>query len=331
MEKTPKVRKIIIVVFLSAIVIAFLIFMANKFSNEQIVLREREAESEGATRLSESAVRNHNRRIFVRKGAVNVTDALNVRNASNAGGEIIRTAAFGEHFYLFDTAGTGEVENGIMDLWYKVSETGDEWVNALHLRTLPFTIASDEKISAFDDQFCRSAVYMNVLAINGRNELRVEIYFAPNYSLNNEETVPLRKEYILGGEADSKYSLRLFENSYVPLSNYGQEIKKLKEMASLNRARGAVFEDSRLNLGRSYFTAVNSPDVDIRNGVKVGNTSRDIFAQFGDTGYEEFGRGDEYKVIVYKWADIYAYMYRLEFALSEDETINRITMLYFRY
>jgi hypothetical protein len=80
---------------------------------------------------------------FINEGVLNITNNLNIRDTPSTKGNILRQSSFGEYFNIYEKRGSGNIENGVLDLWYRVSLDG-EWVNALYLRTFPFYIASDK-------------------------------------------------------------------------------------------------------------------------------------------------------------------------------------------
>jgi hypothetical protein len=98
---------------------------------------------------------------------MNITDILNVRDLPSMSGKIIQKSLFGDIFPLYDKKGTGMMENGVVDLWYKISETEEKWVNAFYVRQFPFYIASDSVKHLKDNNDYRIDRSTVIVRING--------------------------------------------------------------------------------------------------------------------------------------------------------------------
>jgi hypothetical protein len=117
---------------------------------------------------------------FINDGAINITNNLNIRDTPSTKGNIVRQSFFGEYFSIYEKRGSGNIENGVMDLWYRVSD--GEWINALYLRTFPFYIASDKTFRDNDGReygFNLNTVVIKIEGyreiIDGKKELKVKI------------------------------------------------------------------------------------------------------------------------------------------------------------
>ena len=69
------------------------------------------------------------------------TDALNVRNQPSLSGKKNGTLKFADVVYVYETKGSGEYKNGILDKWALISKDGTKkWVNCLYLSSFPARI-----------------------------------------------------------------------------------------------------------------------------------------------------------------------------------------------
>jgi hypothetical protein len=69
--------------------------------------------------------------------AVVFSDNVNVRNAPNLSGEIIKKLNNGENILIYDIKGSNEFNNGIWDRWYKISNIDELWINAYYITHFP--------------------------------------------------------------------------------------------------------------------------------------------------------------------------------------------------
>jgi hypothetical protein len=134
---------------------------------------------------------------FIYNGAINITNNLNIRSTPSTKGNILRQSSFGEYFSIYEKRGSGNIENGVMDLWYRVSTEG-EWINGLYLRTFPFYIASDE---TFPDNIGKNYGFnLNTVIIkiegyremDGKKELKVKISAHHAFTYEGEVQVATR-------------------------------------------------------------------------------------------------------------------------------------------
>ncbi|MBO4319574.1 MAG: SH3 domain-containing protein [Treponema sp.] len=69
------------------------------------------------------------------------TDVLNVRNQPGLSGKKNGTLKFADVVYVYETKGSGEYKNGILDKWALISNDGTKkWVNCLYLTSFPARI-----------------------------------------------------------------------------------------------------------------------------------------------------------------------------------------------
>jgi hypothetical protein len=258
---------------------------------------------------------------FYRRGAVNITNSLDVMDTPSVEGNILRQSSFGDFFRVWDTRGSGRIENGILDLWYKISPDNQEWINALYIRQLPFYIASD---STRDFGFDSGEYNVNHLIIeiegyretDGNNELimilkaqeryRPGIFFNPlHYNgitpLKKDGSIDLQEEYkftpveearkiFLNGDvwgyrdrSVPEYSVTLLDSKFENLRKYILEIEKIADNNNVMDNDINIIEDYDDRFDMTRIVTINSDlKYSVLTGVRVGNTKDDIYLQFGD-------------------------------------------------
>jgi hypothetical protein len=82
--------------------------------------------------------------VYPQEKALITTDVLNIRSAPSLNSQVVQKYKFGDIVYIFDERGSGEIIDNELDLWYKISETRNLWMNALYINKFPFFIKSDE-------------------------------------------------------------------------------------------------------------------------------------------------------------------------------------------
>jgi hypothetical protein len=109
------------------------------------------------------------RKVFGFSDSITITDELNVRSSPSIDGTIIQTKRFGDILHLYDQQGSGNflLEEGILDLWYKISPDREEWVNALYVKIFPFYIASEESLYRPDNG--GNAMYTSSVIVDVKN------------------------------------------------------------------------------------------------------------------------------------------------------------------
>lgn len=98
------------------------------------------------------------------------TDVLNTRNKPSIQGERIKTFKFGDIIYVYETQGSCQYKDGILDKWCRISKDDaliPEWVNYYFVVPFPFKIDLD-KVSEIRKH--------NSYAMNVYDELPERIY-----------------------------------------------------------------------------------------------------------------------------------------------------------
>jgi hypothetical protein len=109
------------------------------------------------------------KRVFEISEVITITDVLDVRTSPSIRSEIIHTINFGEVLHVYDEQGSGDFvfEDGTLDLWYKISQNLEEWVNAFYVRKFPFYIAGEGMVYGIDNG--RNDMYTGLNIVNIRN------------------------------------------------------------------------------------------------------------------------------------------------------------------
>jgi hypothetical protein len=204
---------------------------------------------------------------FFSDGVINVTNILDIKDSPSIEGNVIGQSSFGDHFYIWKTQGSRRIENGILDLWYKISYDNEEWINALYLRHLPFFIASD---TTRDFGFDSGNYNVNHVIIeikgyretDGYKELKMilkaqerytqGVYFNPLHKngitpLRKDDSIDLQEEYRftpveeareifvnrgVSGYRDGsvpEYTIRLLDSKFENLRKYVLEIENIAD------------------------------------------------------------------------------------------------------
>lgn len=68
------------------------------------------------------------------------SDNLRVRDKPGLGGQVTGTLSTNALVALFDVTGSGSFSNGLWDMWYRISPTSEQWINAAYVARLPFVL-----------------------------------------------------------------------------------------------------------------------------------------------------------------------------------------------
>ena len=296
-------------IFLTSI---FLLFSCNKIENKDIKYPE---------------LNNNNSQLikspsFIKDGVINITTELDIRNAPTKDSDIIGQSLFGDFFIVWEEKGSGIMENGILDLWYKISGDEEEWINGLYLKRFPFLISGNDRTRC-NEKYRKLTVRIDgYREVDGKKELWVDVhsieygrdkswnvYFSP---VNYTGIVELQENYIFfpseyamedfSEDVQDKYSINLIDNKFDILRNYSIEIDEIFELykrfinISNSGVGGQIFIDNK----EVYFDE-NSffyEDYVIENtwnkkiiinssdvllsGINVGSKKDDVLAFFGN-------------------------------------------------
>ena len=240
-------------------------------------------------------------------GALNVFNNVNVRNAPSLQGDVLRQSFFGEIFEIFETSGSGKIEDGVFDLWHRVSEN-EEWVNALFLRSFPFYVASEE-LQAFYGLYRNSVegIISAFREVDGRKELRIGggqivgyvgrwlTLYRTHFMEMNEEYVFIRhpeqphlfatrsniakRHRVNNTDSAQEYTVRLLNSKFENLVLFSMEIQRF----TITHADGhsIVLSVERRSDHSRRIRAIYSPSIELPF-VRIGSNKADIFLVFGD-------------------------------------------------
>jgi hypothetical protein len=258
--------------------------------------------------------------------AVNVSDSLNIIDSPSVNGNVIRPSFFGEYFYIIGRAGGGNIENGILDLWYRISYENEErgaWVNALYVREFPFYIASDIISYEVDGFYSREAM----LQIKKRRTINNTVELQASGGRWEWGDTGAKREYSSTPiELQESY---LVNNLHTPLINskfnnlsvYAGEINKLSD-DTVTRTNERIDDRENSNTGNNIYTTIDSENVRL-TGVRVGSHIDDIFVFFGDD--YELQTDNVLTHIIYHGSFDYNAVYnKLTFVIGEDERVKEI-------
>jgi hypothetical protein len=68
-----------------------------------------------------------------------IDNNVRIREKANLHSEIVGTAKRGDFITIYSYEGSGQFADGILDLWARISEKSDRWINAYWITLLPFT------------------------------------------------------------------------------------------------------------------------------------------------------------------------------------------------
>jgi hypothetical protein len=232
---------------------------------------------------------------FLSHGVINITNNLNIRNAPALRGTILRQSSFGEFFSIYGQSGSGKIENGVLDLWYKVSPD-EEWINALYLRTFPFYIGSVEK----NKQFEEDGHFYNMVKIEIQGhkivEGKMELYVVTKGGrspVNYSGFVDVLEEYTF-----DRFNVKLFDSTYNNLVSYIEEIRTIGSNADWYdegkvKRYSIEIKDWDRTVGQNVYIEINSDDINL-TGIRVGSKADDIAVQFDHDIADVW---DDYRII----------------------------------
>jgi hypothetical protein len=190
--------------------------------------------------------------LYAQEKSLVTTDVLNVRDAPSLNGQVVQKYEFGDIVYIFCESGSGEILNNELDLWYKISETGNVWVNALYIKKFPFFIKSEA-----EDILYRCVLKIeDCITENTKKYLTGRIVYGPeagrvkplgNITLELDYKIPVFDTYI--NVLDNNY------NNLQELSNGFANVAS-KEMyeelaASYNELSGGKYQTSNFSVEHS--------------------------------------------------------------------------------
>ncbi len=68
------------------------------------------------------------------------SDNLRIRDKPGLGGTVTGTLGTNALVPLYSVTGSGSFSNGVWDMWYRISPTSEQWINAAYVARLPFVV-----------------------------------------------------------------------------------------------------------------------------------------------------------------------------------------------
>ena len=267
--------------------------------------------------------------------ALTVFDRVNMRDAPSLSGTVVRQAFFGDFFTVYDTSGSRVMENGVLDLWHRVSPDSELWINALFVRLLPFRIATRETVP-YCGRTLNNRMYITIIgyreAPDGHAEVRIRrgawggtflpLVYPPDAVFSNPY-LTFARNYQFGNDHET-FAMSLYNSAFQNLHDYSTEIWNFSREAD-QFGEGAITVRER---SREYhLTEIHSQTVPL-TGVRIGSSFDDVRRQFG----VEFLRWENLPVPNWHGIAVYEgslslFPVRLEFWIQEDNTVQRIVRL----
>jgi hypothetical protein len=137
-----KLNRIVTAFFLICPVFVYCFILAACSPRQQSNTLTPSQDNEGSLSPEDSFTQQEIIIPFITDGAIGITAHFDIRDLPSTDSIIIRQSSFGEFFLIFGKTGSGNIENGVLDLWYSISSLQQEWINAMDVRLFPFSIAS---------------------------------------------------------------------------------------------------------------------------------------------------------------------------------------------
>jgi hypothetical protein len=187
---------------------------------------------------------------FISDGCINITKKLDVRDAPTADGKILYQSSFGDCYKVWEERGSKKTENGVFDLWFKISADKEEWINALYAKKFPFFISSSERIdfkNEYNEEYRKMTMKIEgYRETGGKKELMAKVEgfdrkdtsfytsveFRGFVELQEEYSFPTdQKVYkMISGNIQSEYKITLLDNMFENLRSYSSEMEKIGEL-----------------------------------------------------------------------------------------------------
>jgi hypothetical protein len=189
--------------------------------------------------------------IYAQTKGLICTNNLRVRTTPNLTGQVIASLNFGDVVYVYEITGRNRTENGIYDLWYKISAEENKWVNAFYVNIFPFyisnAISSNKGVTS----------YLRILDKFSKNKIDYILCEATSSRNENFELI-LMREYI-----DEDYSLPLFDNYTNRVYEFIDDVSKQNGM----------------RFGLNEFT---TNEYIFKYGIKIGMKKKEILLILGE-------------------------------------------------
>ena len=138
------------------------------------------------------------------------TDSLKVRDAPNMQGNKISSLDFGSVVEVYETKGSGEYKDGILDKWCLISRDGEQWVNYFYLSQFPAKLEYEDKnetglhkhneYANVYETLPEKIIIENIVEENGKKYFIISIddnhYYHKDLDNIKVELAPVIKDYL---------------------------------------------------------------------------------------------------------------------------------------
>ena len=252
------------------------------------------------------------------KGFISV-DKAEVRNfpASNSG-KVIKTLKEEAEIIIYDTKGTNKIENGIIDTWYKISDTSEQYLNISDAITFPSIIykwnvydQKFEEICIYDYKIENNQLYLKIISESSRKFHWIsgdEI----NWKCNNNKNILILEKF-LNNEFD-----RTFFRLNATTTKARNNTRKQVDYTYVNKGINAVFEESGVAGDWLYSVEISENTIDLPLGLEIGLSKETVIKILGVPPKEE---NDS---LFYEIKNTYTKLLEFDF-LFEDNQLTKIT------
>ena len=252
------------------------------------------------------------------KGIISVNKA-EVRSfpCSNSG-TIIKNLKAEDEIIIYGTEGTNKIENGIIDTWYRISNTNEQYINISDVMTFPAIIYNwneydqeYEEICIYDYKKENNQLYLEIIHETSRKSYWIKSDEI-NWKYNNNKNILILEEF-LNNEFDRTF-FRLSATTTKPRNN----IRKQVDYTYENKGIKAVFEESGIAGDWLYSVEITENSIDLPLGLEIGLSKETVIKLLGTPLKEE---NDSF---IYRVNNTYIKWLELNF-LFENNKLKKIT------
>jgi hypothetical protein len=212
----------------------------SDFNSEQLELKNNL--SENKIEFESSVISIDGIEAFIYKNTINIMDSPSVY------GQIIGKHYFGEIVLIYEESGTKELQNGVYDLWYKISQNDNKWINALSFNQFPFYVLSVEKDYDFNpDAYDMSYTYKGIIEIFGYEFVDEKMFLKMYVNMYSTMNIyPLTVEL----EIDDLH-YRILDNKYMNFLELVSDFCNIRNTIGIIKSE--FKEENKINYGRYEF------------------------------------------------------------------------------
>jgi hypothetical protein len=139
-----------------------------------------------------------------------VSNNVNVRDGNSLNAKIIRRISFPEIIDIYEIKGSGNMRNGVLDKWVRISKDTSEWINYYYITSFPFVVSSRKEYYYGPDDY-DVIIIKDYYTENGTVYFNVE-KMLNSYYHNDIEYKSIAKDEIQG--------ISLIDNPWTRLYNF---------------------------------------------------------------------------------------------------------------